>query len=117
SRRSAHCPLGVACTKTAGTIDALEHPKRNGRAIARVPEPTATSGKSQVSSLEQLQPLITPPPVGFWPPAPGWWLLLILLPLIGFGLWTLRRFLPKKRPVARAEQPLDPVRLAALAEL
>ena len=28
-----------------------------------------------------------------------------------------RRFLPTRRPVARAEQPLDPLRIAALAEL
>ncbi len=33
------------------------------------------------------------------------------------GLWKLRHFIPRKRPVVRAEQPLDPVRLAALAEL
>ena len=47
-----------------------------------------------MSSLDQLQPLITPPPIGFWPPAPGWWLLLVVLPLLGLGLWQLRRFLP-----------------------
>ena len=70
-----------------------------------------------MSSLDQLQPLISPPPVEFWPPAPGWWLLLLLVPLIGLGLWKLRHFIPRKRPVVRAEQPLDPVRLAALAEL
>src|SRR5476649_123345 len=70
-----------------------------------------------MSSLDQLQPLIAPPAIGFWPPAPGWWLLLLVIPLFGWGLWSLRRFLPKRRPVARAEQPLDPLRIAALAEL
>jgi len=70
-----------------------------------------------MSSLDQLQPLISPPPIEFWPPAPGWWLLLLLLPLVGFGLWKARRFFLNKRPIVRAEQPLDPVRLAALAEL
>ncbi|MBI3906822.1 MAG: DUF4381 family protein, partial [Pseudomonas fluorescens] len=69
-----------------------------------------------MSGIDQLQPLISPPPVEFWPPAPGWWLLVLLVPLIGLGLWKLRRFIPRKRPVGRAEQPLDPVRLAALAE-
>ena len=68
-----------------------------------------------MSSLDQLQPLISPPPIEFWPPAPGWWLLLLLLPLIGFGLWKARHFLANKRPIVRAEQPLDPVRIAALA--
>src|SRR5688572_3838124 len=70
-----------------------------------------------MSSLDQLQPLIAPPVIGFWPPAPGWWLLLLIIPLAGWGLWWLRRFLPAKRPLARAEQPLDPLRIAALAEL
>ncbi|AZZ75927.1 MULTISPECIES: DUF4381 domain-containing protein [Pseudomonas] len=71
-----------------------------------------------MNGLEQLQPLISPPPIAFWPPAPGWWLLLLLLPLLGFAVWRLRRFIPlKKRPIVRAEQPLDPVRIAALAEL
>ncbi|MCF5657789.1 DUF4381 family protein, partial [Pseudomonas poae] len=63
-----------------------------------------------MSSLDQLQPLITPPPIGLWPPAPGWWLLLLAVPLLGWGLWWARRFLPTRRPVARAEQPLDPLR-------
>lgn len=71
-----------------------------------------------MSSLDQLQPLMAPPPIGFWPPAPGWWLLLlVMLPLLGLGLWQLRRFIPAKRITDRSEQPLDPVRLAALAEL
>ncbi|ROL69473.1 hypothetical protein BK634_17170 [Pseudomonas chlororaphis] len=70
-----------------------------------------------MSSLEQLQPLIAPPAIGWWPPAPGWWLLLVLLPLAGYGLWRLKALWPGKRKVRRAEQPLDPLRLAALAEL
>ena len=37
-----------------------------------------------MSSLDQLQPLIAPPPIGFWPPAPGWWLLLFLIPVVNF---------------------------------
>ena len=57
-----------------------------------------------MSSLDQLQPLIAPPVIGFWPPAPGWWLLLLIIPLAGWGLWWLRRFLPAKRPLAQRHQ-------------
>lgn len=70
-----------------------------------------------MSPLDQLQPLIAPAPISAWPPAPGWWLLAVLLPLAGLGLWRLRRLLRVKAPLSRAEQPLDPLRVAALAEL
>ncbi len=58
-----------------------------------------------MSGLDQLQPLISPPVQGFWPPAPGWWLLALLMPLLGVGLWYLRRWLLGKRTLPRAEQP------------
>ena len=45
-----------------------------------------------MNPLDQLHPLIAPAPVGLWPPAPGWWLLLAVLPLLGWGLWRLRRW-------------------------
>ncbi|MCQ9426145.1 DUF4381 domain-containing protein [Pseudomonas sp. LJDD11] len=70
-----------------------------------------------MSLLDQLQPLIAPAPPGLWPPAPGWWLLIALLPLAGWGLWRAYRLLRARNPLPRAEQPLDPVRVAALAEL
>ncbi|HFH2508342.1 TPA: DUF4381 domain-containing protein, partial [Pseudomonas aeruginosa] len=53
----------------------------------------------------------------WWPPAPGWWLLAALLPLLGWGLWRLRRHLPRRTIATRGEAPLDPLREAALAEL
>jgi hypothetical protein len=70
-----------------------------------------------MNSLDQLQPLIPPTAVSLWPPALGWWLLLLLLPVAAWGLWRLRRYWPGKRQISRAEQPLDPLRVAALAEL
>ncbi|WP_286917431.1 MULTISPECIES: DUF4381 domain-containing protein [Pseudomonas] len=71
-----------------------------------------------MSTLEQLQPLIAPPPIGLWPPAPGWWLLAVLLPTLAWAGWHWRHSWRRKvvLPVA-AEQPLDPVRQGALEEL
>lgn len=60
--------------------------------------PTAPAQPGQISPqnlLAQMSDVITPEPVGLWPPAPGWWLLGILLCiLIGvsiFALWRHRR--------------------------
>lgn len=40
--------------------------------------------------LAQMNDVITPEPVGLWPPAPGWWLLGILLcVVIGISLFSL----------------------------
>ena len=71
-----------------------------------------------MNPLDQLQPTIAPPPVSWWPLAPGWWALLVLVPLLLWGLWYLRRYLPQRQQQAmQSEQPLDPMRQAALAEL
>lgn len=70
-----------------------------------------------MNPLAQLQPLIAPAPISAWPPAPGWWVLLAILPLAGWALWRVRHWRPRKAVVPRAEQPLDPIRLAALEEL
>lgn len=55
--------------------------------------------------LSQLAPAHAPPPADWWPPAPGWWALAIILILIIATLSYRYR-----RPAAR-------VRRAALAEL
>lgn len=70
-----------------------------------------------MNPLDQLLPTIAPPPVSWWPLAPGWWALMVLLPLLLWGLWYLRRYLPRRQRTLPQEQPLDPLRQAALAEL
>jgi hypothetical protein len=67
--------------------------------------------------LEQLQPVIAPPAVHWWPPAPGWWLLALLVPLLAWALWRLGRRLLRQRRTAVPEERLDPLRQAALDEL
>ena len=41
--------------------------------------------------LSQLRDIHEPSPVGVWPPAPGWWLLLLALVLILYTAWYLSR--------------------------
>ena len=42
--------------------------------------------------LARLAPIHAPPPSGFWPPAPGWWGLVILLAMLiaAFVYWQHR---------------------------
>ncbi|CAM3023668.1 Uncharacterised protein [Ectopseudomonas mendocina] len=70
-----------------------------------------------MNPIDQLQPLIDPPPVPWWPPAPGWWLLAVLLPLLSWALWRLLRNWRRRAPKVAAEQTLDPLRQTALDEL
>lgn len=56
--------------------------------------------------LEQLRDIHTPPPAGFWPPAPGWWvlaaLLLATIAVVAFLAWRRhRRQAPKRAALAR----------------
>lgn len=41
--------------------------------------------------LQQLAPAHAPPPVGWWPVAPGWWALLLLAVATAVGLWLWYR--------------------------
>ena len=43
------------------------------------------------ASLANLRDIVEPPPVPWWPPAPGWWFLLTVLGLIAI-LVALRAY-------------------------
>ena len=64
-------------------------------------------------TAEQLQPIILPPPVSNWPPAPGWWLLCLLL-LICIATYVLLR---TRRQSTQAIPNIDPLRASALEQL
>jgi hypothetical protein len=70
-----------------------------------------------MSALDQLQPLILPPAVSTWPLAPGWWALPVIVGMLAWLLWRSRGRWQRAPEPERGEQPLDPVRVEALAQL
>lgn len=72
-----------------------------------------------MSALEQLQGNLPPPEILWWPPAPGWWVLALLLACLPWlAVWAWRKRPKKLRPRAKkVGQPLDALQLAALREL
>ncbi|MBA1264227.1 DUF4381 domain-containing protein [Stutzerimonas sp. NM35] len=70
-----------------------------------------------MNSIEDLQPLIAPPPIAWWPPAPGWWFLaalaLAILLAVRLRPW---RYL-QRNDSSEHETEIEPHRHIALAEL
>lgn len=54
---------------------------------------TSQAAPTQIPGLENLRDIHLPEPIGWWPPAPGWWMLaaLIICTAIAVGIWLLRR--------------------------
>lgn len=71
-----------------------------------------------MNPLDQLEPLIQPAPIAWWPPAPGWWVVAALIPVVLWALWLTRQhWRPRRAPKKTEEAALDPLRQAALEEL
>ena len=58
---------------------------------------------SEENPLVNLKDIHLPPPVSFWPPAPGWWILALLLISTLFigGVWLYRKY-KKRKPKTEA---------------
>lgn len=59
-------------------------------------------------ALSQLADIHNPQPVGWWPLAPGWWVLIVLLAALAlYGLWRLMLRMQRARRLKQAEQALN----------
>lgn len=67
-------------------------------------------------SLEQLQPIVLPEPISWWPLALGWWLLGGAL-LIALVLWQYAKHRGLQRKQLKQTMVLDPLRESALQQL
>ena len=77
-----------------------------------------------MNPLDQLEPLIAPAPIGWWPLAPGWWLLIgaiVVIALVVLSIHLIRRRRLQRwmtlfdRQIQAAQQ--GPAKLAAASEL
>lgn len=56
-----------------------------------------------------LRDIHLPAPIGWWPPAPGWWILLFGMPALAFLLAWLWRFLRRQSPKKLALRELESI--------
>lgn len=65
----------------------------------------------QEEILQNLEPIIAPEPVAFWPLQPGWYVVIaILLALLGYGIYRYIQYKKKNAYRKRALQELNNIR-------
>jgi hypothetical protein len=69
---------------------------------------------SDAASLDNLRDIVAPPPVSWWPPAPGWWFLMALA--CAFGAWLVYRIWKTRRANAYRRAALRELGAAARPE-
>ena len=75
--------------------------------------PTSPTGGDPLSALRDIH---LPPDPGFWPPAPGWWFLALVLVLVAIALaWWQRSVARRRRPQREALRTLADLRDALAA--
>ena len=57
-----------------------------------------------------LRDIHLPDPISWWPPAIGWWLLLILIPLSIFSVWWLYKRLTRRTAIKTAQSLLTDIK-------
>lgn len=61
-----------------------------------------------------LKDLHLPEAISWFPPALGWWLLLLIVPLACVALYALYRYLSRKSPVKQAKQVLADIQQSSM---
>ncbi len=72
-----------------------------------------------VGSLDSLRDIVELSPVSWWPPAPGWWILLALATaLVCFAVWRFwrdwRRNAYRRAAIAELSSATSPAQIAAI---
>lgn len=57
----------------------------------------------------QLRDIHLPDPISFWPPAPGWWVLLLVILMLVALAWFLRRRYQRKALHRQAQKSLQKI--------
>lgn len=63
-----------------------------------------------------LKDIHLPDAVSWWPPAIGWWVLLVLVPLLFVGLIWLYKFITRKTAIKTAKKQLSVIKKDSLTQ-